>query len=464
MGFLTGKRALIVGIASQRSIASGIADAMHREGAELAFTYQNDKLKSRVEDAAAEYGAEHRAAAGRRRRRADRRVFSELGKHWDGFDILVHSVGFAPREAHRRRVPGRPDPRELPHRPRHLQLQPGGAGQGRAADDEGPQRQHPDLSYLGAERALANYNVMGLAKASLEANVRYLALNLGPEGTRVNAISAGPIKTLAAAGIANFRKMLQPRRAARAAAPQRHHRGRRQRRPRSCARTWPPASPAKSPTSTRGYNILGMTGIERRLRRRQKKARDPGPRSCDRPDRQRRSSATVIVYCLRRAFDVGAGSTTPRTCASCSCRPCAGGGVQRAQVARRDRRKRRPAHGDPAPLGQADLGLAGDRPGQAEGLVDQRRELRIGRRRGHAGHVRNRTPDFGRQRVQRLALQGARQQRVGPGLAGLGQAVGVCRSAMTRSRTLANGSGASGCSSITCRRPRHGSARSRSDR
>jgi enoyl-[acyl-carrier protein] reductase I len=208
MGFLSGKRALIVGIASQRSIATGIAEAMAREGAELAFTYQNEKLKSRVEDAAKEYGAKLVLPCDVAEDAQIDAVFSELGKHWDGFDILVHSVGFAPREA----LDGEflsgltRESFRIAHDISSYSL----AALAKAARPmmKGRNGSILTLSYLGAERALANYNVMGLAKASLEANVRYLALNLGPEGTRVNAISAGPIKTLAAAGIANFRKML----------------------------------------------------------------------------------------------------------------------------------------------------------------------------------------------------------------------------------------------------------------
>jgi enoyl-[acyl-carrier protein] reductase I len=208
MGFLTGKRALIVGIASQRSIASGIADAMHREGAELAFTYQNDKLKSRVEAAAAEYGSDIVLPLDVAEDAQIDTLFSALGERWDGFDILVHSVGYAPREA----IEGEfldgltRDNFRIAHDISSYSL----AALAKAARPmmKGRGGSILTLSYLGAERALANYNVMGLAKASLEANVRYLAMNLGPEGTRVNAISAGPIKTLAAAGIANFRRML----------------------------------------------------------------------------------------------------------------------------------------------------------------------------------------------------------------------------------------------------------------
>jgi enoyl-[acyl-carrier protein] reductase I len=207
MGFLQGKRALITGVASQRSIASGIADAMHREGAELAFTYQNEKLKSRVEDAAKEYGSDIVIPLDVADDAQIANCFAELGKRWDHFDILVHAIAYAPREA----IEGEflnvtRESWNIAHEISAYSL----AGMAKAARPMMANRNGAiiTLSYLGAERALANYNVMGVAKASLEATVRYLALNLGPEGTRVNAISAGPIKTLAAAGIANFRKML----------------------------------------------------------------------------------------------------------------------------------------------------------------------------------------------------------------------------------------------------------------
>ena len=208
MAFLKGKRALIVGIASQRSIASGIAEAMHREGAELAFTYQNEKLKSRVEAAAAECGSSIVLPLDVADDGQIDAVFEALAAHWDGFDILIHSVGFAPREA----IEGdyldglTRDNFRIAHDISSYSL----SALAKAARPmmKGRNGAILTLTYLGAVRALANYNVMGVAKASLEASVRYLALNLGPEGTRVNAISAGPIKTLAAAGIANFRKML----------------------------------------------------------------------------------------------------------------------------------------------------------------------------------------------------------------------------------------------------------------
>ena len=209
MGFLHRKRILIVGIASRRSIAWGIAEAMHREGAELAFTYQNERLKDRVEEAAAEFGSSLVLECDVGIDAHIDRVFAELGQHWDGLDVLVHSVGFAPREAlqgefldnlTRENFAVAHDISSYSLAALAKAARPLMAGRGGAI---------LTLSYLGAERALPNYNVMGLAKASLEANVRYLAYNLGPEGTRVNAISAGPIKTLAASGVGNFRRILE---------------------------------------------------------------------------------------------------------------------------------------------------------------------------------------------------------------------------------------------------------------
>ena len=208
MGFLTGKRALITGIASERSIASGIAEAMHREGAELAFTYQNDKLKSRVEKAAQQYGSDIVLPLDVADDAQIAECFAKLGERWDGLDILVHAIAFAPREA----ISGQfldgltRENFALAHDVSAYSL----AALAKAARPmmQGRHGSVLTLSYLGAERALAGYNLMGVAKAALESTVRYLAYNLGPEGTRVNAISAGPIKTLAAAGIAGFRKIL----------------------------------------------------------------------------------------------------------------------------------------------------------------------------------------------------------------------------------------------------------------
>jgi enoyl-[acyl-carrier protein] reductase I len=208
MAFLQGKRALITGIASQRSIANGIAEAMRREGAELAFTYQSEKLRSRVEDAAAEYGSSIVMPLDVADDAQIEACAAELGRHWDGLDVLVHSIGFAPREA----IDGEylegltRENFRIAHDISAYSLS--ALAKAMRPMMRGRNGSILTLTYLGAERALANYNVMGVAKAALEASVRYLALNLGPEGTRVNAISAGPIKTLAAAGIADFRKML----------------------------------------------------------------------------------------------------------------------------------------------------------------------------------------------------------------------------------------------------------------
>jgi enoyl-[acyl-carrier protein] reductase I len=208
MGFMAGKRALIVGLASTRSIAWGIAQAFAREGAELAFTYQNDKLKPRVEKFAAELGSSLTFPLDVGSDEEIDAVAAWLGKEWDGLEVLVHSVGFEPRE----QLAGTyvesvtREGFQIAHDISSYSL----AGLAKAFL---PMMENRDsailtLSYLGAVRAVPNYNVMGLAKASLEANVRFLAADLGPRGIRVNGISAGAIKTLAAAGIAGFRKML----------------------------------------------------------------------------------------------------------------------------------------------------------------------------------------------------------------------------------------------------------------
>jgi enoyl-[acyl-carrier protein] reductase I len=208
MGFLAGKRALIVGVASNRSIAWGIAEAMHEQGAELAFTYQNDKLKSRVEKIAEQTGSNILIPCDVGADEEIQHTFDELARHWDGLDILVHSVGFAPRE----QLAG--DYIDAVTREGFLVAHDisaySFAGLAKAALPmmEGRNSAMLTLSYLGSQRVLQGYNVMGLAKASLEANVRYMAANLGPRGIRVNAVSAGPIKTLAASGVSDLRKML----------------------------------------------------------------------------------------------------------------------------------------------------------------------------------------------------------------------------------------------------------------
>jgi len=207
MGFLAGKRALIVGLLSNRSIAYGIAEAMKREGAELAFTYQIDKFEDRVTRLAAEFDSKIVLPCDVSDDTQIENMFASLSKHWDGLDIIVHSVAFVPKVA----LDGDyldAVTREY-FRIAHDVSSYSFAALAKAGMPmmQGRNASLLTISYLGAERTLPNYNVMGVAKASLEANVRYMAQSLGPKGIRVNAVSAGPIKTLAASGIADFDKM-----------------------------------------------------------------------------------------------------------------------------------------------------------------------------------------------------------------------------------------------------------------
>ncbi len=208
MGFMQGKRVLIVGLASNRSIAWGIAQAMFREGAELAFTFQNEKLQGRVEKMAAECNSSITIECDVSSDEQIENVFTELGKQWDGLDCIVHSVAFAPREA----LDGNfvdattRENFQIAHDiSSYSFVALAKAGRELMSGRNGSLL---TLSYLGSERAITNYNVMGVAKASLDATVRYMAAALGPEGTRVNAISAGPLRTLASAGINDFKAML----------------------------------------------------------------------------------------------------------------------------------------------------------------------------------------------------------------------------------------------------------------
>jgi enoyl-[acyl-carrier protein] reductase I len=208
MGILQNKRALIVGVASQRSIAYGIAKAMYEQGAELAFTYQTEKLRSRVEEAANEFSSQIVLPCDASHDDEISALFKELGHQWDKFDILVHSIAFAPAdqlEGDYLQVINR-EGFKVAHEVSSYSL----SALAKAAypQMEGQKGAIVALTYLGAERVVPNYNVMGLAKASLEANIRYLAYSLGAQGIRVNGISAGPIRTLAASGIKDFRKML----------------------------------------------------------------------------------------------------------------------------------------------------------------------------------------------------------------------------------------------------------------
>ena len=208
MGFLANKKVLIVGVASNRSIAYGVAAAMHREGAELAFTYQGEKLKDRVAKFAKTFGSDIVLPLDVSNDTEIDQTFTTLASHWDGLDGLVHSVAFAPRE----QLEGsyidavNREGFRVAHDISSYSL----AALAQAARPmmQGREASIITMSYLGAVRTLPNYNVMGVAKASLEANVRYLADSLGPEGIRVNAVSAGPVRTLAASGISGFRDLL----------------------------------------------------------------------------------------------------------------------------------------------------------------------------------------------------------------------------------------------------------------
>jgi enoyl-[acyl-carrier protein] reductase I len=208
MGFLSKKRALITGLISDRSIAFGIAQAMHREGAELAFTYQNEKIKNRIEKIVSEFNSNILLPCDVAEDQQIEELFSTLKRSWDSLDILVHSIAYAPKDQlegnyidHINR-----EGFKIAHDISSYSL-------GALAKFARPMMKNRKtailtLSYIGAMQVIPNYNVMGIAKASLEANVRYLANSLGPDGIRVNAVSSGPIKTLAASGISDFKKML----------------------------------------------------------------------------------------------------------------------------------------------------------------------------------------------------------------------------------------------------------------
>jgi enoyl-[acyl-carrier protein] reductase I len=208
MGILAGKRALIVGVATDRSIAWGIAQAMHAQGAELAFSYANDTFRQRVEPLAASIGSKLLMPIDVQLDEQIDAAFALLAREWRQMDILVHAVAFAPREALAGSFTANTS-REafrIAHDVSSYSFT--ALARGAAALMTGRAGAMLTLSYLGAVRSIPSYNVMGLAKASLEANVRFLAADLGPQNIRVNGISAGPIKTLAAAGIGGFRKML----------------------------------------------------------------------------------------------------------------------------------------------------------------------------------------------------------------------------------------------------------------
>ena len=208
MGFLTGKKALITGVASNRSIAYGIAQCMAREGAELAFTYQNKKLQPRVEKIAKNLDSEICIQLDVAEDEQISQAFRRLNNHWQDLDILVHSIAFAPTEEFKGSYIDSVtrDGFQMSHDISSYSF----VALAKAARPMlNADSALLTLSYLGAVKSVPNYNVMGPAKASLEANVRFLAANLGSDSIRVNAISAGPIKTLAAAGIGGIRELLK---------------------------------------------------------------------------------------------------------------------------------------------------------------------------------------------------------------------------------------------------------------
>ncbi|NML17435.1 enoyl-ACP reductase FabI [Azohydromonas caseinilytica] len=207
MGFLAGKRLLITGLLSNRSIAYGIARACRREGAELAFSYVGERFKDRITEFAQEFDSDLVFDCDVADDAQIAKLFADLSEHWPQFDGFVHSIGFAPREA----IAG--DfldgfSREAFRIAHDISSYSFPAMAKAAAPMLRPNSALLTLSYLGAVRYVPSYNTMGLAKASLEASVRYLAASLGPRGVRVNGISAGPIKTLAASGIKGFGKIL----------------------------------------------------------------------------------------------------------------------------------------------------------------------------------------------------------------------------------------------------------------
>ena len=208
MAFLQGKKILITGLLSNRSIAYGIAQACKREGAELAFTYVGERFKDRITDFAQEFDSKLVFDCDVSSDEQINALFADLGNAWDRLDGMVHSIGFAPREA----IGG--DfldglSREAFHIAQDISAYSFPAMAKAALPLLRPNSSLLTLTYLGAVRVTPNYNTMGLAKASLEASVRYLATALGPRGIRANGISAGPIKTLAASGIKDFTAILK---------------------------------------------------------------------------------------------------------------------------------------------------------------------------------------------------------------------------------------------------------------
>ena len=208
MGFLEGKKALVSGVASNRSIAYGVAKCLHREGAELAFTYQTEKLKPRVEKIASEFSSTICIPLDVEDDQNIINAFAELKKNWHNFDVMIHSLAFAPTEELKGSFVESVTREgfETAHKISSYSF----AAMAREAKPMlNENASLLTMTYLGSVKSIPNYNVMGPAKASLESVVRFLAADLGPEGIRVNAVSAGPIKTLAAAGVGGMRGLLK---------------------------------------------------------------------------------------------------------------------------------------------------------------------------------------------------------------------------------------------------------------
>lgn len=209
MAFLQDKKILVTGLLSNRSIAYGIARAASREGAQLAFTYQGEDIRDRVLKLTAEFGNVPVLPCDVARDEQIAALYARLQEEWGGLDGLVHSIAFAPREALKGEFLDGLTREAFTTAHDISSYSFAALAKGAAPLMAGRHGAMLTLTYLGAQRTVPHYNVMGLAKASLEACVRYLATNLGPQGIRVNGISAGPIKTLAAAGIGDFGKILK---------------------------------------------------------------------------------------------------------------------------------------------------------------------------------------------------------------------------------------------------------------
>jgi enoyl-[acyl-carrier protein] reductase I len=204
---MQGKRGLIMGLANDRSLAWGIAKLLHEQGAELAFSYQGEALEKRVRPLAAELGSDLLVDCDVSNMEALDKTFEELGKRWDGLDFVVHAIGFSDKNELRGGYVDTSLDNFL--MTMNISVYSFVAVAQRARKLMGQGGSLLTLTYYGAEKVIPHYNVMGVAKAGLESSVKYLAADLGPEGIRVNGISAGPIKTLAASGIGDFRYIMK---------------------------------------------------------------------------------------------------------------------------------------------------------------------------------------------------------------------------------------------------------------